>query len=63
MRIDISRDTELLQKINEELSTGTPIELKVERDSVVLIRLTRSVRLKRQIDSGNRAGGNSQQGL
>lgn len=52
-----------MQKINEELSTGTPIELKVERDSVVLIRLTRSVRLKRQIDPGNRAGGNSQQGL
>ena len=47
--IEIEQFPEVLQRINEELTAGNPVELKIEKDYLTLIRLGRKVRIREPI--------------
>lgn len=45
-RIDLQKLPELLEAMNRELEAGNPVELRVEQDNLVLVRLGRTVKMK-----------------
>ena len=45
-RIELTDYPELLETVSRELEAGNAVEIRQEQDSLVLVRLGRSVRLK-----------------
>lgn len=45
-RIDLQKLPELLEAANRELEADNPVELRVEQDNLVLVRLGRTVKMK-----------------
>lgn len=45
-RVEVQKFPELLEEINRELEAGNAVEIRRERDELVVVRLGRTVKLK-----------------